>query len=535
MNLSQEAFAPGAGLKTIEEKQAPPAAESCVSGAAVYILFCVLSVLPFVLVAQPPIVDFANHAARLTLACAVSEPAVSAMYRYTLGIIPNLTIDLVNAPLCGLVEPTAVLRIVIVGALMMIYGAAWSIQRSLFGKPNVFLLMLPAIGFNLVTTMGYINFLAGVGVAMVMIACAIRRTGDFRSLLAIGNAGGVILFFCHIFALVVALIFFFGWLVGSSKLNIKQVVVAGLKCAAMFALPLMLIPFVASSGDPFSMGYEGKVRMLFALFMAQNPMLDFYCVLLFLPLWLAFRFRPVVIHPSFRVPIILLTLYVLLVPSQVQDAIDVDSRSLVALAYIFVAGVSPVAEDRRRTIGIAIGASALLAVHLVTTVTNWLPFSRNVDEFRAAAAILPEHAKILSSMENSVHPLPANALSYIHLASYATIDRRVFNPLEFSGVGMQPLSSTPAYAPFDTPAALPYSGDLMVRLNNPSPELEEQARRKNAEFALRWQQKFDFVIYYHFGQKPNFDPSALTLVHNGSFFSILAVKRPGASAPPIGR
>jgi len=72
--------------------------------AAFYILLCVVSLLPFVLIANPPILDFANHAARLSLACNIHDPAVADMYVYRLGIIPNLAVDLANAPLCGLLR-----------------------------------------------------------------------------------------------------------------------------------------------------------------------------------------------------------------------------------------------------------------------------------------------------------------------------------------------------------------------------------------------------------------------------------------------
>jgi hypothetical protein len=63
---------------------------------AAYVAFCALSLLPFLLIEHPPIVDFANHAARLSLACNAGDPAVDAMYRYSLGLIPNLAADLIN-------------------------------------------------------------------------------------------------------------------------------------------------------------------------------------------------------------------------------------------------------------------------------------------------------------------------------------------------------------------------------------------------------------------------------------------------------
>ena len=115
--------------------------------------------------------------------------------------------------------------------------------------------------------------------------------------------------------------------------------------------------------------------------------------------------------------------------------------------------------------------------------------------------------------------------SYIHLSSYATLERRVFNPLEFTGIGMQPLSSRPKYASVDTPAALPFTPKVAGKLKNPTPEYARRASQRNAEFALRWPARFDYVVYYHLGHGTNFDRAILTEVRRGSFFSILKIKK----------
>ena len=146
---------------------------------AAFVVLCVLSVVPFLAVPYPPIVDFANHAARLNLACNGADHAVAAMYRYQLGIIPDLTVDVANLPACGLADSGTVLKLVTAASLALIYVSGWLIQRRLFGAPNTFLLLLPALAFNLVTTMGYINFLSGIAVLCLMASLAIGRQDRF--------------------------------------------------------------------------------------------------------------------------------------------------------------------------------------------------------------------------------------------------------------------------------------------------------------------------------------------------------------------
>jgi hypothetical protein len=501
--------------------------ESATSGAwlnAAYVVLCLLSLLPFLLIANPPIVDFANHAARLSLACSIQDPAVAAMYRYQLGVIPNLAADIVNVPFCGAVGPAAVLKGLIAASLAAIYFSGWLIQRQLFGLPNAFLLLLPAIGFNLVTTMGYINFLAGIAVACLLIAAVVGRDLKFPQLFVLCNAAGLVLFFCHIFALVFAMVFFFGRAMRNRAISMRNCALAAFQTAALFVLPLLLIPFVASSGEELSIDYFGKWRVLASLFVAQHPNANIFGSLLLIPIYLLLRRGWIEIHHEFRTPLIALAVYVLVVPSGMRDAIDIDSRTAVPLAYLFFASLRPIHREAAISAAAAAASAVLLGFGLLMSVLVWRPFSEEVDELRAATSVLPAGAPVISVRNDKGDKRAALPLAYIHLASYATIDRRIFNPNEFTGVGMQPLSVTPPYVPIDTLAAVPVTSENAVKLEDPTLELQQKAKERNAQFMIRWQDRFEYVIYYHFGGPPNFDPKTLSLVHQGSFFSILKVK-----------
>ena len=494
--------------------------------AAFYILLCVVSLLPFVLIANPPILDFANHAARLSLACNIHDPAVADMYVYRLGIIPNLAVDLANAPLCGLLGPSAVLKAVTAGSLALIYFCGWTIQRKLFGSPNAFLLLLPAVAFNLVTTMGYINFLAGAAIGCAMIALALGREKKFTQLLLIGNVGGIVLFFCHIFALAFVGVFFFGLMLRDQPRTVRGFATAALKTAAMFALPLVMVPLVPSEGKPLAIHYIGKIRVLPALFMAPHPNPSVFGLLFLAPLYLLIRNRRVEIHPALRVPLAVLALYVLLVPNGIQDAIDIDSRTAIPLAYLFFMSLRPIDKEREIS-GTLFGASAALVGYgAVMAALIWLPFSRQVEELRGAFGVLPPEASVFSVAAEDGPRMRVFPFGYNHLTSYATVDRRVFNPLEFSGIGMQPLSSTPKFAPIDSPGSFPVTPAQARKLEHPTADLQNEMLKGNGRFKLRWPEHFDYVIFYHFGHFANFRPELLTEVHRGSFFSILKVRRP---------
>ena len=491
-----------------------------------YFVLCAVSVVPFIVVAYPPIVDFASHAARLNLACNQSDPLVAAMYEYRLGIIPDLAIDLANIPLCGLVGSAIVLKMVTAVSLLTIYFSGWLVQRKLFGRANAFLLLLPAIAFNLVTTTGYINFLAGVAISCLMVAVAIGRERDFKALLLLCNVGGLIVFFCHLFALAFVMVFFFGLMLRNAGINLRGLSIACLRTCALFAIPLMLLVLIPRDGQQLVVDYDGKFRVLIALFLAQHASIGLFGLVLIFPLYVALKKRIVEFHALFRIPIAALGLYILLVPSEIKTAVDVDSRTVVALAYLGLAAFRPVEREREVTLAIGILASAAAAFQIWVTISIWQPFSRQVEEFRNAVSILPPEAKVLSVGNDSGPKLGAFLSAYSHIGSYATIDRRIFNPLEFTGVGMQPLSVTARFAPYSTPSGAPFPPEIANRLATPTPSLEQKARKLQAAFALRWPQRFDYVVYYHFGQPKNFNPAVIREVRAGSFFSIYKINFP---------
>ena len=230
---------------------------------------------------------------------------------------------------------------------------------------------------------------------------------------------------------------------------------------------------------------------------------------------------------------IILVGLVIVIPNELQAAVDVDTRLFVALTYLFVMALAPVRKEKQVSLAVAAISAFFVGKPLYQGLTSWQAFSAQVSEFRKAAAMLPAGSAVLSSFgparEDEEVETPVMSLNYGHVASYATVDRRIFNPLEFTGIGMQPLVATPRYSQIDTPSAFPLSPEAMKELKTPSRELVRAVAQANLDFAARWHEKFDYVIYYHFGVPDGFDQESLKEVHRSSFFSILEVNRPGGT------
>lgn len=490
-----------------------------------YLLMGLIALAPFILVPFPPIVDFPNHAARLFITCHRADPVLAVMYDVRFGVIPDLAVDAIGLPLCGLMAPERVVMLTLATALAVIFAAAAFIQHRLFGRTNPFLLFVPALAMNLVTMMGYVNYLVGIaasfGLIALLVAARPRRIG---TLLLIGNACGTAIFFLHIFALIFVGLFLFGWLWATRfrAPALPRLFRAALLTGGMLAVPALLTVLVEPSGEPLQPSWEGKLRMLLAPFLSGQGQIDGFIMLL-LPGLLVYAWRKglVRIAPGMAAPLIVIAAGCVILPTNLKGAVDIDARLAVPLLFLLLASIRPAGE--RRIAPLVAGlAVALLAAHALVAATLWRPFSRQVTELREASAVLPAGAPVLSVRELTAQP-SIDPISYWHFASYATMERRIFNPLEFSARGMQPLSVKGRYAPLDTPAGRPVPvGYALTAMRDTPRDVVAELDHAGAHYVVNWGGKFPYVLYYHFGTAPNFSPGTLRMVKQGSFFSILA-------------
>ena len=94
--------------------------------------------------------------------------------------------------------------------------------------------------------------------------------------------------------------------------------------------------------------------------MTQHPNPSIFGMLLFIPLYLAMRKGWVRVAPAMRWPLGTLAAYVALVPSGLQEAIDVDARTMVVLAWLFFASLQIVERKDEVTAVVVASAASLV-------------------------------------------------------------------------------------------------------------------------------------------------------------------------------
>jgi hypothetical protein len=526
MSSAAEASRPAANVKLL---------------TAAYVLLSLAGIAGLMVGSVPFGVDYPNHAARLFVECNLGDPALSRMYTVEYDLIPNLAIDLINRPLCGLVDPLILVRAAMIATLAGVLLMVWKLHRSLNdGEPNAFVLLAPAMTFNIVTSMGYLNYFIGTFLFLVFAWCMLRyRVLERHKVLAIllPNLFGAALFLCHIFALALAGILLFGlrFGAGNGQPLVKRTLDAGLMSVASFGVPFLMMLAAERSGFGLTYAAVGKLRTLLAPMLYSSIFAAAFIAFIWLALFYwSFRERKVSIEPRLRWPLVLLTAFSFALPSTLLDATDLDSRSLVSVAYLAIASIQIRGAARRsgEQIAAATVAMATLASQLWVSIPAMRIFERQAGEFRAALKVIEPASPLISILGTDRAPSVPKRF-YQHLTSYATLDEEAFNPSEFTGKGMQPMSARPAYACIDVPAGSPLPIEVAQELLEPDfANALEQPRNRKFRFAFRWDRHFDYVIYYHHGARDNPFPSLLRPVHQGTFFTIFRTLKPSTPNGP---
>ena len=133
-----------------------------------------LVLLPALIWPIPNAADIVNHWARLTLLGMSADDPLAKLYAVKFAIIPNLAIDLLYLALAPIMSAQAVARLVWALALALPAWGAWRLHRVLFKTPQLGILLIPAISYNLVVTVGLVNYGIGMGVALLALAWAIE-------------------------------------------------------------------------------------------------------------------------------------------------------------------------------------------------------------------------------------------------------------------------------------------------------------------------------------------------------------------------
>ncbi|HYD31887.1 MAG TPA: hypothetical protein VEB64_13690 [Azospirillaceae bacterium] len=424
-------------------------------------LCLVLALIPILSTPTPPLFDYPNHLARVhVIAHWADTPLFRANFEITSFLIPNVLADVVLLGLMPLGGVEVAGRVFLALILALTLTGGYALNRAVAGRFTVWSLLIAALLYNEMFMWGFLNYMLGLGLLLWGLAAWLSLDGRHRTTqLILATAFALLTFFAHLvafalYAIAIAVIELRrAWVVRRrGLLPAARHLIAS---AAPFIPPLILFFAVSPSGklpfDPqFDYSQFGKLTPFTRLLSAGNPTMDMVTLVsVTAVVAIALAARRITLHWGLALTGLVYLALILSLPYSMLGSYFVDSRIVIALAFILVAAIRPRRDSRRRgTIFLAVLLIGLMTTRSVALAEDWRAQGHEFGRLLAAFDKLPRGSLLIPAVG---HPFELGdwiATRYIkpsheHSTLYATIRRGVLVSNIFARRGQNPLVLTP--------------------------------------------------------------------------------------------
>jgi len=528
------------------------------------ILTCGVVLLPFVVAPALPLFDLPNHLARLHVLGAAADSPIRRVYAPHWALMPNLGIDLIYMACHFVASPEIAVRLCLIGSLLALFAAIWRIQWRLWGGTSYAVALAPVFVTGLCVFMGYLNYILSVAVIFAALALYLgwrERLSSAR--VAALSILATMAWFCHIagfamFGFLLAMIDVTGRRLDHPAAAWRDRARQGARTAGVLltvlgpGAVLSLAAEKQAGGSHVVYGGTEKLRLLIAPVFLTGAGADLFMLGLALcVIGLALFGRALTLAPIVRPAVIVLALLIVVCPFQIGQGIDVDTRMVLPLAALLLAG-GRLELPRRRGV-LALCLSSFLAVLLLRDqafLRSAREDAHEIAAFRRLVATLPAGSAMLAvdatgpdvcTPTHDVQPPPLD-----HLISFAVIDRGIYTPSIFTSAGMQPLQAIHPPFPARTKVMLPPSVrmlqavtaaggiDKLRAASRHDPKLDEELGHlrdsEDMPLAHHWPDDYQSLLVMHDGCGRNPLPHRLDFIGSGDFFSVFRVRALAAGA-----
>ena len=491
-----------------------------------FALFLVAA-LPVLLVKIPPFEDYPNHLARIfVIAQDGNDPVLSKFYSIDWKIIPNLAMDLAVPPLARITGVFWAGKIFILAILALMMSGVQAVHFALFRR----LSMGPAVAvlffYNYNLSLGLVNYLFGVGLALWGFAAwiALRRSSPaLRLSISLGFV--VALFICHLAAVGLyglAIFSFEVWrLLRSARSTGAE---EGLFSEiGVLVLPFLAVPALLAAGPTGKFASAGghwvvssKGRGLWYILKTFYYAHDIaFGVLIAVCIIWAWRHRLFRLHPAGWIVLACAVPLYLALPASVMSATHVDDRLPIGFLFILLSLIVWEFSESRRQRAFVI-AVAMLGIWRIAGVGIAFPrMNDTVAQLEQSELLIPPGSKILvaTGRTNSAY------FGMQELFAEAIILRSSLVSVVFAHKAQQVLV---VKAPYDSIARLDEVVDLTVaELIEPSLRTAEAPHSRI--YWSNWAVDYDYLYVAGGAAEPNPAPDRLSLLYRTGDFQLYKV------------
>jgi hypothetical protein len=341
-----------------------------------FAILLALSCVPLLLTELPPLLDYPNHLARMSLLPVLHSADLARYIIVRWAALPNLAMDGV-VPFLALAMPLAWAgKLFIALTFLLLAGGTAALHRVLFGRWSSWALLAFLLLYTRLLLWGFMGFLFGAGLVLVCFAAWIAlRERHWLLRIAIGSVFAAILYLAHLLDFGTYAVLVGGYELGEvwrlrkrPLIALRDLVIGGVP----FLPALALMSGNSSTGRIIYANPLRKLDLLFSVFDDYSRPFDVTCfVIAVLAVGFVFWRRWVRLAPQIVLPLLLLFLVYLAMPTQLFTAAGVERRFPMMIFLVLIGGSCWQASRAREEALFMAGAGAIFAVRLAVIAVVW--------------------------------------------------------------------------------------------------------------------------------------------------------------------
>lgn len=513
------------------------------------LLALALAAVPALSATVPPLYDRPNHLARAWILLALPQDEdLAAIYTVTWAAVPNIAFDLVTGAVKAIgwmaPEPASIYRL---GQIYLVFAmlgpaiGALLLSRTVHGRWSIWPLLGLLMVWNYPLVWGFQNYLFSVGLALTMTAAWIclrqrdRLPPAVLGLLFMPLA--TLLLLCHLLAFGIYGVLLASYEIGrlwNDRTLLRQQPLRRALAAvigAIQALPagwiLVTAPVIGDTGPTIWGTWQTKILALFSPTLAQGSAFDMALLLLLLGLLIGgLASRRLTIAGPLRLPLIVLFLITVPMPSELLGVWGIDMRFPLVVLWLALAATMPARGPSRLGTVIAALIAVLLVARVASITMEWRAHDHHVDQLRAALATLPRGTDLLSARQAGTRDQV-----FEHLPALAVIEAAAFVPTLFTIPGVTLVQVRPPRASLNVRiSGIPTDDTLRRMADLPPPRPAGVAGdtaalpRDSVDYAAGWPVTFDHLLIFGPDRGANPLPERLTPLAEGAIFTLYRIK-----------
>jgi hypothetical protein len=424
----------------------PPAGRFAPTFMVLFAVLLVLSCVPLLLTALPPLLDYPNHLARMYLLPHLPDAALAHYYIVQWAPIPDLAMDGIVPFLARVMPLEWAGKLFIVLIFLLLAGGAAAIHRTVYGRWSLWPLLAFLLLYTRLLLWGFMSFLFGSGLALLAFAGWIalgRRHWLLR--LALGTVFALAIYLSHLLAFGMYAVMIAAYEFGQIWLQRKRVpaairdlVIGG----APFLPALALMAQNSSTGRIIYASPLRKLDLLFSVFDNYSRPFDVTCfVLIVLAVGFAYWRRWVRLAPAIVLPLLGLVAVYIAMPTQLFTAAGVDRRIPMMIFLVLIGGSSWQARAARIEPRFMAGVALLFAVRLGFIAVIWFQAGTLYAQLLPGLDRLPQGGCVAVAFGKDSIQVARAPLT--HFPALAVIRRGALVPTIFHYPLQQPLALQP--------------------------------------------------------------------------------------------